>query len=163
MNDNSHQRSGRIMFILAWVMVFGLLFVFFHFQQQASMTRAEEMKHGKLILTADRQGHYRVKGRINRTSTDFMVDTGATMVAIPKDLANKLNLAGRYPVTMKTAAGEVTGYLTRIEQLSFGDFQFNNVKAVIMEQSNDNLVLLGMNVLSEFKISQDNKKLILER
>lgn len=151
------------MFLFAWLTVFGLLFVFFYFQQQGTMTRAEEMKHGKLILTADRQGHYRVKGRINQISVDFLVDTGATMVAISKSLADKMNLVGRYPISMNTAAGTVEGYLTRIDSLSFGDFQFTNVKAVIMQQNSSDVVLLGMNVLSEFKIYQDNNQLILER
>ena len=88
------------MFILAWVMVFGLLFVFFHFQQQAGTTRSEEVRHGKLILTADRQGHYRVKGRINQIPVDFLVDTGATMIALSKSQADKMNLVGRYPITI---------------------------------------------------------------
>lgn len=151
------------MFILAWLMIFGLLLVFFYFHQQATMTRSEEIKHGKLIITADRQGHYRIKGQINQIPVDFLVDTGATMVAISKPLADKMNLSGRYPIAMNTAAGTVNGYLTRIDTLSFGNFQFNNVKAVIMGQGNDDLVLLGMNILSEFKIYQDNNQLILQR
>ena len=151
------------MFVLAWVMVFALLFVFFHFQQQSTMTRAEEIKHGKLILTADRQGHYRVKGQINQVPVDFLVDTGATMVAISKSLANKMNLTGRYPLSINTAAGTTNGYLTRINNLSFGEFQFDNVKAVIIEKSEDDMALLGMNVLSEFKIYQEDNQLVLER
>jgi aspartyl protease family protein len=151
------------MFIIAWVLIIGLLFVFFQFQQQASVTRSEEIIHGKLVLTADRQGHYLVKGRINDVPVDLLVDTGATMVAISKPLADKMNLSGRYPITMNTAGGSVKGYLTRIDSLTFGNFQFSNIKAVIMQQSSDELVLLGMNVLSEFKIHQENNKLILER
>ncbi len=163
MNDNVHQKSGRIMYVMAWVLAFGLLFVFFQFQQQATNTRSEKMIHGKLVLTPDGEGHYRVKGRINGLAVDFLVDTGATMVAISKPLADKINLVGRYPVNMNTAGGKVEGYLARIDNLSFGDFHFNNVKAVIMPKNNDDMVLLGMNVLSEFKISQENNQLILER
>lgn len=163
MNDNSYQKSGRIMFVLAWILVFALLFTFFQFQQQSSMTGSQEIEHGKLILTADSQGHYMVKGQINNRPVHFLVDTGATMIAISKPLADSMQITGQYPVSMNTAAGTVKGYLTRIQTLSFGNFHFNNVKAVIMPENNDDMALLGMNVLSEFKISQQNNQLIIER
>ncbi|HAT9304438.1 TPA: TIGR02281 family clan AA aspartic protease, partial [Legionella pneumophila subsp. pneumophila] len=108
-------------------------------------------------------GHYWIKGKINEYPVEFLVDTGATLVAIPQGLAKDLKITGRYPVTIETANGKVTGFLTRLQHLSFGEFHLQNVKAVIIPENDDNTVLLGMNVLSQFHMIQQGKQLILKR
>jgi aspartyl protease family protein len=116
-----------------------------------------------MILSADQEGHYHIKGRINEYPVEFLVDTGATLVAIPQVLADRLHVTGHYPITMLTANGEVTGSLTRLQKLSIGEFILNDVKAVIIPSNDENLVLLGMNVLSKFNIVQQDNRLILKR
>ena len=91
----------------------------------------------------------------------FMIDTGASDVAIPKVLADKMGVKGRYPVTIETASGEVEGLLTRVDSLSFGHFTLNNVKVVVMP-SDSHTVLMGMNVLKKFSISQNQGKMIIK-
>lgn len=162
MSDEQYARTGRVMFIIVWVIIFGGLLLFFSYHEKSEST-VYLATANEYILSADKDGHYRIKGKINQYEVDFIVDTGATSVAIPQSIADTLHIVGRYPITLSTANGEVTGSLTRIQQLSFGSFTFENVKAVIMPGNDDNEVLLGMNVLSQFNIIQQDERLILKR
>ncbi len=160
-DQNQYAKTGRSMFLIAWAILFGLLFLFFYYYEKSDSV-VFKATNSEFILSADSEGHYRIKGQINDYPVLFLVDTGATLVAIPQSLAEQLHISGRYPVTISTANGEVTGYLTRLKKLTFGEFILNDVKAVIIP-NNDEVVLLGMNVLSQFNIEQQNKKLILKR
>jgi aspartyl protease family protein len=161
MSDDQYARAGRVMFILVWLILFTGLFLFFYYYQNSD-GRTYVGNKGELIIGADSSGHYRIKGHINSYSVEFLLDTGATLVAIPQNIADRLHISGRYPVTISTANGEVTGSLTRIQELSFGGFNLGNVKAVIIPASDDT-VLLGMNVLSQFNIMQQDKRLVLKK
>lgn len=162
MSDDQYARTGRAMFLIAWIILFVLLFVFFYYYEKSDSV-VFKATHSEFILSADGEGHYRIKGQINEYPVQFLVDTGATLVAIPQNVAEQLQITGRYPVTISTANGEVTGSLTRLKKLSFGEFTLNDVKAVIIPGSDDDVVLLGMNVLSQFNIEQQNKNLVLKR
>lgn len=162
MSDKQYAQTGRSMLILAWLILFILLFLFFRFYSQDEQG-SYQIKPGLVTIAADGQGHYRIDGSINRQPVKFLIDTGATLVAIPDGLALKLNLKRRYAVTITTANGEVTGSLTRVAKLRFGNFTLYNVKAIIVPANEDNIVLLGMNVLSQFKLSQEAKRLIIKK
>lgn len=162
MADDQYARIGRIMFLLVWIILFSGLFLFFYYYDKSDST-VYVANRSEFILSADKDGHYRIKGSINDHLVDFLVDTGATLVGIPEHLAKKLEIKGRYPITISTANGEVTGSLTRLQHLSFGEFKLNDIKAVIIPGANDDEVLLGMNVLSQFNIEQQDKKLMLKK
>lgn len=150
------------MFIVAWLIFFGLLFLFFYYYKHVDES-SYRVNHGTVTLVPDRNGHYHIKGYINGHPVKFILDTGATLVAIPEKLASEMQLQGRYPVSIKTASGKVTGTLTRLNQLSFAEFTLNNIKAVIVPGSDDDTILLGMNVLSQFNLSQQDKRLIIKK
>lgn len=162
MTDREFAQAGRLMFIIAWLIFFVLLFVFFLYYNQ-SEKGSYQITQGRVTISPDAQGHYRIKGAINDYPVEFMVDTGATLVAVPQKLATQFGLEGRYPVTIDTASGEVTGSLARLKQLSFAGFVLNDVKAVIVPGSQDDTVLLGMNVLSKFNLSQQDKRLVIKK
>ena len=69
----------------------------------------------KLIVRADRYGQYELTGSANGQNVEFLLDTGATEISIPVNVANRLNLIrGRgYPVS--TANGQVTVYSTQLD------------------------------------------------
>lgn len=162
MSDDQYARTGRVMFLIVWIILFFGLFLFFYYYDKSDSI-VHVATTNEFILSADGEGHYRMKGRINDYPVEFLVDTGATLVAIPKNIAERLHISGRYPVTMTTANGEVTGSLTRLQQLSFGEFKLNDIKAVIIPAASDDTVLLGMNVLSQFNIEQQGNRLILKK
>lgn len=150
------------MFIIAWLIVFLLLFLFFRYYGEGEHG-SYQINQGVVTITPDNGGNYFIKGLINEHPVEFLIDTGATLVAVPQKLAKQLNLQGRYTVSLKTAGGEVSGSLTRLKQLSFAKFNLNDVKAVIISGSDEDTILLGMNVLSKFNLSQQNKQLIIKK
>lgn len=160
MSEENFLRSGRYMYLLAWFAFFFLLTFLFYFKTNPTVEQAK-ISGQTIELTADTNGHFQVKGKINSYPVDFMLDTGASLVAVPKQLAEKIGLKGRYPVTIDTASGKVEGFLTRLDKLSFGEFSLNNVKAVIIP-SESNLVLMGMNVLKNFSINQRHGKMSIK-
>ncbi|KTD83039.1 retropepsin-like aspartic protease family protein [Legionella waltersii] len=162
MNDDQYARTGRVMFLIAWIIFFIGLFLFFYYYDKAE-SKVYLSSSSELAISADKDGHYHIKGSINEYPVEFLVDTGASLVAIPEELASKIHISGRYPITLETANGEVTGNLTRLEKLTFGEFKLEDVKAVIIPGGEDDTVLLGMNVLSRFHIVQQDKRLIIKR
>lgn len=162
MNDDQYARTGRLMFLIAWIILFIILFLFFYYQGKSDNS-IYMVNHSELSLNVNQDGHYYIKGRINEYPIEFLLDTGASLVAIPQSIADRLNLSGQYEITLSTANGEVTGYLTRLQQLSFGEFTLKDVKAVIIPGGDTQIVLLGMNVLSHFNLVQQDKRLILKQ
>lgn len=161
MSHEQYIRTGRIMFFLVWILLFVGLFLFFHYYDKRAIHDISYTSH-ELILNADRSGHYRVAGTINHNAVEFLIDTGATTVALGESTARRLALQGRYPIIVSTANGKVQGSVTRLEQLTFGGFKLHDVKAVIVPNIDDDSILLGMNVLSRFTIEQKKNRLVLK-
>lgn len=149
------------MYLIAWLMAFLLFFVFFYYYSNSSPP-AYTLRGGALTIPADNLGHFRIKGSINGQNVTFIIDTGATWVAVPQSLAKDLQLKELYPVNMRTAVGEASGSLTRLQQIVFGNYTLENIKAVIVPGAEDDEVLLGMNVLSNFVLLQENDQLIIK-
>src|SRR5215212_4998208 len=131
MAEDEFARIGRRMTIIAWLLFFGLMFLFFYYYTQ-DKSKVLNLGPSTILIKADRQGHYWLEGSINGEACKFIIDTGATLVAVPEDLAKKFGLTGQYPIMAQTAGGQIKGELTRIKHLKFAQFSLNNVKAVII-------------------------------
>src|SRR5690606_12954136 len=105
------RRAGRVMWVLAWGA--GLLLATHFFgnweDAQRNPNRTPESRHGEgfveVSLASSRQGHYLVNGQIDGHDVTFMLDTGATQVAIPSEVAERLGLQRGAPITISTANG----------------------------------------------------------
>lgn len=109
---------------------------------------------GSLVLGQGNNGHYFVDGAINDQFLNFMIDTGATTVAIPQAVANSAGLRCIKKGYSGTANGVTPICSTKIQKFKFGNFILRDVDAIIapnLEQP-----LLGMSVLKRFRIDQDN-------
>ncbi|HEU0187483.1 MAG TPA: retropepsin-like aspartic protease [Gallionellaceae bacterium] len=106
-------------------------------------------------------GHYFVDGTINGQPLNFLVDTGATTVAIPSGLANFANLHCTKYMMSSTANGNAVTCKTVISKLTFGKFILHDVEAAILPGAT--MPLLGMSVLSRFNVEQRNGQLVLTR
>jgi len=115
----------------------------------------------KLTMRGDRYGQYELLGSANAQSVKFLLDTGATEISIPVEVANRLNLTrGRaYPVS--TANGQVTVYSTQLDTVSIGPFTLENVSAHINPGMNGDVALLGMSFLRHFEIIQRSGELTI--
>ena len=124
--------------------------------QQVQSTRTDGGV--EVVLDADRQGHFVASGAINGREVTFLVDTGATLVSIPEGLADDMGLIKEAKIGLETAAGPVTGWLTRLEEVRLGDIVQRDVRAAISPGRSDT-VLLGMSFLRELELSQRDDQL----
>jgi aspartyl protease family protein len=118
----------------------------------------------KIVLTAGDGGHFLAQGSINGKSVQFMVDTGATAVAMGAAEAKRMGIdytSGR-PVRMSTANGQTLGYLLTLNSVRIGDVEVQNVEAIVAQQAMP-YVLLGNSFLTRFSMRRDNDQMVLER
>jgi aspartyl protease family protein len=120
---------------------------------------------GKFInIPIGSNGHFFTDGFINGHSIKFMVDTGASAIAIGKSDADRLGLDYKTrgsPVQMGTANGIVTGQRITINTLRIGDVQLYDIDAIV--GPNMPFALLGNNFLNRFKMERSNDMMRLER
>lgn len=96
-----------------------------------------------VTLERDRSDHFRAQGMINGVDIDFLVDTGATDIAISDQQARSLGLEFGPRVTVMTAAGPVAAWKTRLDLVTVGNLQRRHVRATITPGLGDQ-ALLGM-------------------
>ena len=163
-------RLGRGMLLLFWALLLLLLFFFF----QSALERVTNPNREVLTtvtaqgvkeveLQRNRQGHYLASGAINGYPVTFLLDTGATDVAIPGDLARQLGLQGGALVPSQTAAGTVMARTTRLERVALGEIELRDVPASILAEMEGEEVLLGMSFLKELEFTQRGETLILRQ
>ena len=109
-------------------------------------------KNEATVIKQGAGGHYFLNGEINSHSVTFVVDTGATMVALPRSIASSASLFCNDKVVMDSANGATGGCTTTITELKLDKRVLKNVTAVIMPKLSQ--PLLGMNVLQSFNIEQ---------
>lgn len=116
----------------------------------------------------EQSGNMLVQGRVNGVAMQFMVDTGASFVSIPPEIAKraKINTSGAQKITLQTANGKIEAPLIRAPSIEAGGIKQRNILSVIHGFSPDgNTGLLGMSFLSNFRmtIDQKNKLILLEK
>ena len=118
----------------------------------------------KIILTAGSGGHFMTAGQINGRAVQFMVDTGATTVAMGALDAERagLNYKSGQPVMMSTANGVTQGYKIKLDSVRVGDVEVFDVDAVVTPQAMP-FMLLGNSFLTRFQMLRDNDQLTLTR
>ncbi len=118
----------------------------------------------EVVLERNAQGHYVTSGTINGQTVVFLVDTGATDVAVPEDIANRLGLKRLGSGVSQTANGAVAVWHTLLDEVSVGNIQRHRVKAsIIPSMGRDGAVLLGMSFLKPLEFSQSGGQLILRQ
>lgn len=169
-SDNT-QRTGRYMLIVAWVGGMALLTLLF---QDVLETRInpntnpviQQAVDGRQQVVLDRnaQGHYVATGRINGLPVTFLLDTGATDVAIPEDLAERLRLERLSGGVSQTANGPVAVWQTMLDSVTLGSLSLTDVRASILpSMRGSNKVLLGMSFLKQVEFSQRGGQLVLQQ
>ena len=118
----------------------------------------------RIVLAGDSRGHFVSQGQINGRAMQFMVDTGATTVAIGQPDAERmgLNYKAGQPVRMATANGMAQGWRLKLDTVRIGDVQVYGVDAVVTPQSMP-YVLLGNSFLTEFQMTRHNDQMVLEK
>jgi len=124
----------------------------------------EQLSGGRVVLTAGPGGHFLTDGQINGRTVQFMVDTGATTVAMSVADAKRigLNYQNGQPVQMSTANGVTQGWRVTLNTVRVGDVMVSGVEAVVTPGGMP-YVLLGNSFLSRFQMNRNNDQMVLER
>jgi len=107
-----------------------------------------------VLLEADQLGHYVVQGLVNGKPVTFLVDTGASGVSIPGEIAEKLGLIAGHSFPVTTANGTISVESTRLNSLAIGQLMRENVRASINSSMDGEVGLLGMTFLRHFELVQ---------
>jgi aspartyl protease family protein len=115
-------------------------------------------------LSSDARGHFVSPGQINGRGVSFMVDTGATLIAMGQDEAERIGLAYKnaQKIGVRTANGDAVGYLVTLNSVRLGDVEVFNVQAVVQPLPMP-YVLLGNSYLTRFQMKRENDTMTLQR
>ena len=154
------KRTGKAMIILGWITVLGLLTLFFsdyltrQYNPNQNLT-ITETKDGaaEVRLQRNRYGHYVASGFINNQPVTFLLDTGATHISIPGGVARDLGLEAGVRIPVATANGQIEDYSMRLDSVSIGGIELNNVRANINPYMDMDDILLGIAYSEESSIA----------
>ncbi len=166
MSDSSGPPASALKRAAFFVIVGAVLFVLFDRYgpyQSGSGYRPrpiETVSPAGVVLDRTFDGHYYLTGRINGETLAFMVDTGASTIAIGDRLAARLGLtADCRPRRYATAAGTVDGCEARAGSVEVGGLRLAGVPVAVLPGADT--ILLGMNVLRHFRIEQQGGRMTL--
>lgn len=118
----------------------------------------------RIVLPVSSGGHFMTQGAINGRSVNFMLDTGATSIAMSAADAQRIGLdfSKGQPIRMGTANGIALGYRVRLNSVRVGDVEVYDVEAVVSQQPMP-YVLLGNSFISRFSMRRDADQMVLEK
>ena len=119
----------------------------------------------RLSISRGTGGHYWASGAINGQSIQFLVDTGATSIALNEDHARRLGIDYRargQQIQVSTASGTARGWRITLDKVSVGALQVVGVEAVVLEGGSPTEALLGMSFLNRVGWRVEQNVLVLE-
>lgn len=127
---------------------------------------ASNPEPGSVSIPAGDYGHFRTEAEINGRPVDVMVDTGASLVALTQEDADRLGIyvhPGDFTHTAKTANGTARVAPVTISRISIGDITVRDVPAVVSEKGKSDLTLLGMSFLGRLsRVEMRDGTLVLQ-
>ena len=111
-------------------------------------------------------GMYTTVGSINGLPVSFLVDTGATLVAMNAGQARRLGIDYRVtgsPAEVTTASGVERAWMVSLDSVKLGELEVRNVQAVVLDGAQPQTTLLGMSYLGRMKIINDGQLMTLQK
>jgi len=120
-----------------------------------------------LSIPRDARGHFQAEGRIDGQRINFMVDTGASVIALNEKSAARFGLRpsrGEYNATVSTANGTIKAARTRLAMVELGGLVVRDVDAMVLPDEALSENLLGLSFLSKLKrFEYAGGKMVLEQ
>ena len=132
----------------------------------APAAQASSASGRTVTLQSDRRGHFQVDARVDGRAIDFMVDTGASVIALRESAAARLGIhpAQRdYTAKASTANGVVRAAPVMLNRVEVNGITVRDVQAFVMPDEGLSTNLLGMSFLSRVKWTHDKGRLVLEQ
>jgi aspartyl protease family protein len=148
----SDELPRTLKFATVWLLLGALVFVGFEWRAHEARQTSFSIQGGVIEIRRGGDGHYHWPGTLNGRAVDFLVDTGASGVAIPAELARDLKLEPEGTVRSSTAGGWVTGQVLRADLTLDGGVRADRLRIVALPNLDD--PLLGMDVLGRLHWQQ---------
>jgi aspartyl protease family protein len=119
-----------------------------------------------VVLTKGRNGHFEVEARVDGRRLEFLVDTGASHIALRESAAASLGIHPRpsdYTVKVSTANGVTKAALVQLRSVEVGDIVVRDVPAIVHSDAGLSVNLLGMSFLSRVRWTHERGKLVIEQ
>jgi aspartyl protease family protein len=120
-----------------------------------------------VVIPRDSRGHFQVNGRVDGKRIEFMVDTGASVIALTARDAARLGIrptSREFTAEVKTANGTVRAARTRLNRVEIDDVTVRDVAALVVPDEALSENLLGLSFLSKLRrFEYSNGKLVLEQ
>jgi aspartyl protease family protein len=123
-------------------------------------------QESEVRLMPDTMGMYFANGSVNGRSMRFLVDTGATTIALSGADARRLGIDYRRegrPIPIHTASGRARGYALRLDRVKVGDIELFGVEAAVIDGGGPDTALLGMSFLNRVEMVRDGRLLTLRK
>ena len=120
-----------------------------------------------VVVPANSRGHFEVEGRIDGRRIDFVVDTGASVIALTTRDADRLGVhpaQNEFTVTVQTANGNVRAAPVRLDRVEVGDLEVRDVAALVLPEAALNDNLLGLSFLKRLRhFEYSDGRMVLEQ
>lgn len=128
------------------------------------VNRSAPSGRASVTLKADSGGHYMVQGQINGGAVRMLVDTGATLIAMPASDATRLGIDYKkgQVAYVSTANGVAPAYRVKLNTVKIGDIELNQVDAMVQEQGLP-IILLGMSFLNRTEMRREGEQMVLTK
>ena len=160
-------RGGRVLRqLVLWVVIFAGVAQAATWWMDRTAPRQQVLQGGRIEIPVGRDGHFRLTAQVNGRDVRFMVDTGASSIALGPADARRIGLNPddlAYVGSAMTANGQVRTAPVTIDEIAIGEIVDRNVRAWVIGAELDGS-LLGMSYLRKFaRVSFEGDLLILER
>ncbi len=154
--------AGILSLVLLWLLIGGAITLMVRALVPGfGPVQVRAAQAGAVLLSPNRSGNYTLGGAINGVPVTFMVDTGASTLAVSAADADRMGLSDCQGVASTTANGTTSGCLALARQISFGPFSARNVRVAVLPRMTEGQALLGMNVLSRMQMLQQSGHMML--
>jgi aspartyl protease family protein len=123
-------------------------------------------EQARVQIWPDAAGMYGVVGSINGYPVSFIVDTGATAIALNAPQARRLGIDYRVvgdPLLAATASGVAQAYAVTLARVRVGDIELRDVRATVMDGAHPQEALLGMTFLGRVDMVREGQMLELRK
>jgi aspartyl protease family protein len=128
--------------------------------------RKDTATRREVQIRRNNTGMYTTVGSINGLPVSFLVDTGATQIAMNAAQARRLGIDYRVvgnPAAVTTASGTERAWMVMLETVKVGELTLRNVSGVVIEGSQPAETLLGMSFLGRLEITNNGQLMTLRQ
>lgn len=165
-------KLGKGFALIAWLLVLAVIYLVFDDAISAKLNPNQQLQSStnpqglaQVVLTRNSQGHYVGTLQLNGVDTVFLLDTGATMVAVSSEVAARTGMPQGKAYQVSTANGITTAYQSSINELKLGNIVLRDLPASIVPNlatsKGGTEILLGMSALKHLEFAQQANQLQL--